>query len=260
MVLEQLVSVREAWRRPWLMFLVGGVVSVLCLSISSIVFPTFTGIATVFLVTFAMTPFMVRLAQHEEFEEERLATRHKLRIFQRYRHLILIYTAFFAGMVISLSILFTILPEDYAEKIFNDQLQQIKILRGRFTLPTFFQTIFFNNLGVLLLAFLFSLLFGAGAVFIISWNASVLAAAIGMMAKSLGGVAAIPVAVLVFLPHGSLELLAYFIGGIAGGIISAAIARRKSKFFGEIMLDSLTWLGIAVLLVFAGALIEAMLI
>ena len=39
--------------------------------------------------------------------------------------------------------------------------------------------IFINNMGVLFLCIIFSFLYGAGAIFILTWNASVIAAAIG---------------------------------------------------------------------------------
>ena len=97
---------------------------------------------------------------------------------------------------------------------------------------------------------IFSFLYGAGAIFILSWNASVLGTAIGNLIRnsisSLGGgissyFHAIPLAIGTYLIHGTFEFIAYFLGAIAGGIISAAVARHSydSPKFIEVILDSL---------------------
>lgn len=256
MVLERLVSVRTAVREPGWMFLIGGIVSVTCLAISFFIFETSVGLFTTFLVTFAMTPFMLNLVvRQEEIEEDKREIK-KLNILQRHKDILKVYAAFFAGMILSLSIVYLMLPEHTVEKLFEDQINEIKIIRGSFLFFNNFQKILVNNVGVLFLSFLFSFLFGAGAIFILAWNASVLSAAIGMAAKSIGGFKGLPLAVLMFFPHGSLEILAYFIGGIAGGLVSAAIVRRKSPRFWFIVKDSFQMMGISVLFLVLAALIE----
>jgi uncharacterized membrane protein SpoIIM required for sporulation len=44
--------------------------------------------------------------------------------------------------------------------------------------------IFINNVYVLIFSLVFSLVFGAGAIFILAWNASVIATAIGIFSQS----------------------------------------------------------------------------
>jgi uncharacterized membrane protein SpoIIM required for sporulation/energy-converting hydrogenase Eha subunit E len=256
MVLERLVSIRAAVRQPAWMFLIGGIVSVTCLAISFLIFETSIGLFTTFLITFAMTPFMLNLVIRQEEIEEDKKEIEKLNILQRHKDILKVYAAFFAGMILSLSIIYLILPEHIVEKLFQDQINEIKLIRGSFLFFNTFQKILMNNLSVLFLSFLFSFIFGAGAVFILAWNASVLSAAIGMAAKSIGGFKALPLAVLMFFPHGSLEILAYFIGGIAGGLVSAAIVRRRSPRFSFILKDSFQLIGISVLLLVLAALIE----
>jgi len=257
MVLEKIESVREAVRNPWQMFLIGGMISVVCLFISFIVFPQSVGLFTTFLITFALTPFMVDLIRHEEvMTEEEIAKRKNMNLFNRHRGILLVYIAMFAGMVLSLSIIFLMLPQNIVGKMFEDQINEINFIRGSIAFGGTFEKIFFNNIGVLFLAFLFSFLFGSGAIFILAWNASVLATAIGITAKSIGGIKGLPIAILTFFPHGSLEILAYFIGGVAGGIVSAAITRRKSKWFHVILVDSATLMITAIVLLFIAAMIE----
>ncbi|MFQ6120728.1 MAG: stage II sporulation protein M, partial [Methanosarcinales archaeon] len=127
---------------------------------------------------------------------------------------------------------------------------------GKFAFSDTFFKIVTNNIGVLILSFLFSFLFGAGAVFILAWNASILSAAIGMAAKSVGGLKGLPLAVMIFFPHGSLEILAYFIGGIAGGFVSVAITRRKSLGFWLVVKDSFKLMVVSILLLIIAGAIE----
>jgi len=159
-------------------------------------------------------------------------------------------------MILAMSLVYVMLPEPKVEKLFEDQINEINIIRGKFLFKDKFTEIVVNNISVLSLSFLFSFLFGSGALFILAWNASVLAAAIGIAAKSMGGAKAIPLAVLMFFPHGSLEILAYFIGGIAGGIASAAVVRRKSLKFWLVIRDAFKLMVVAVILLIIAGLIE----
>lgn len=257
MVLEKLISLRTAVRNPWAMMVVGGIVSLACLVIAFIVFRESVGMFTTFLITMAMTPFMVNLLRYEEATtEEEIAQRKNMNLLQRHGDMLQVYTAFFVGMILTMSLAYMFLPGDTVETIFKDQIEEIKLIRGEFLNMSIFERIIVNNISVLLISFLFSFLFGAGAIFILSWNASVLATAIGLAAKALGGVRGLPMAVLIFFPHGSLEILAYFIGAIAGGIVSAAVTRDRSRYFWPVIGDSTKFLFVAFLFLVAAAFIE----
>jgi len=255
MVLEKLVPLQVALKNPWWMFLIGGIVSVICLVISFTIFKESVGMLMTLLITIAMTPFMVNLARYEEAREEELIEK-KFTIFQRYSGTLKVYAAFFCGMILSLSVIYMIIPEDTTKTLFKNQLDEITAIRGKATVIDTFEKIVINNVGVLFLCFLFSFLFGAGAIFILAWNASVLSAAIGELAKTIGGVKALPLAVIMFFPHGSLEILAYFIGGIAGGVISAAITRKTTTKFWPVVSDSLKFIAISVVILLVAGILE----
>lgn len=258
MVLERLISLRTALKQPTWMFIIGGLVSIISLFVAYFIFQTSVGMFTSLLITIAMTPFMLNLIRYEEGVEEQQPDVTKMNFLQRHRMTLIVYTAFFGGMILSLSLIYMFLPETMVQKIFSDQIKQINTIRGKFLFGDTFAKIIENNFGVLLLAFLFSFLYGAGAVFILAWNASVLSTAIGMTAKSYSGPGAFPLAVLKFFPHGSLEILAYFIGGIAGGLVSTVLMRKHSGKFWFIVKDGLQLMIIAgVILVIAG-LIESL--
>jgi len=259
LVLERLISMKTALKKPYWMLLLGAIVSAICLFISFVVFQTSTGLMTSLLVTIAVTPLMLRLVRYEEKKEEEEAKfAAEGNILARHRDILTIYSAFFTGMIITLSLAYLILPSSTVEKVFNDQIKEINLIRGNVAFGDTLERILFNNLGVLFLSFVFSFLFGAGAIFILAWNASILAAAIGMAAKSIGGVKGLPLAVLAFFPHGSLEILAYFVGGVAGGLISAAITRKKSPRFNFILKDTAQLMLISVLVLGLAALVESL--
>jgi uncharacterized membrane protein SpoIIM required for sporulation len=119
-----------------------------------------------------------------------------------------------------------------------------------------FFMIFANNIYVLIFTLVFSLIFGAGAIFVLAWNASVIAAAVGIFAKS--NVMSLPLGVARYMIHGIPEIAAYFIAALAGGIISVAVIKHdtRSEKFWNILQDSLNLLILAVIVLFIAALIE----
>jgi len=116
--------------------------------------------------------------------------------------------------------------------------------------------IFANNIYVLIFTLVFSLIFGAGAIFILAWNASVISAAIGIFSKS--NLANLPIGLARYMIHGIPEIAAYFAGALAGGIVSVAIIKHdiKSEKFWIILQDSLNLVIISVVILFIAALIE----
>jgi len=257
MVLERLISLKTAVRQPAWMFVIGALVSTVCLGVAFFVFQSAIGLFTTMLITTAMMPFMVNLVRYEEAREEETKEIEKMNIFQRHRGILKVYVAFFGGMILSMSIIYILFPNALVEKIFNDQVSEINTIRGNVLFVDNFEKIILNNSGVLVLSFVFSFLFGAGAVFILAWNASVLAAAIGLAAKSIGGVKGLPLAILAYFPHGSLEILAYFIGAVAGGLVSTVIMRKKSPKFWFVINDSLQLMLAAGILLIIAAVVES---
>lgn len=262
MVLETIMSIRDAIKNPWHMVIFGAIISLVSLGVAYLVFPQYLGILTVFLITIISAPFMFNLLKYEEAREEIEVEKvsfvqriNPISAFSRQSETFVIYSAFFAGMVIALSLAFVVLPQNFVSELFNEQISQIgkiNLILGGATFGDTFGKIVQNNLVVMAVAFVFALLFGIGAIFILAWNASVLAAAIGIVTKSSG----VTDALVTFLPHGVFEIAAYFVAGIAGGIISVAISKRGSKDFGLVVGDMVVLMVLSVALVIVGAYIE----
>ena len=172
----------------------------------------------------------------------------------------------FLGFFFSFMLWAIILPENISSSLFSIQYQTINSLNSEITgnaiMSSYGVAIFLNNLKVLLFCIIFSFLYGAGAIFILAWNASVGGAFVGEFIKTRLLVYSSPHSVLLgltrYLPHGILEMAAYFVGALAGGIISVAIIRRdfSNKNFLRILFDSSELIIIAVVLLFISTVVE----
>ena len=135
-----------------------------------------------------------------------------------------------------------------------------------------FSKILFNNIKVLSFAVLFAFVYGAGAIFILTWNASVIGTAIGSFIRSnlsqYAGLLGfekfssyfnvVSIGLLRYILHGIPEILAYFYGGLAGGIISVAIIKKhyKDEKFSHILFDISELLIISISFLLVAAFIE----
>lgn len=261
MVLESLVSVKDALRNPWHMIGFGVIVSLVSILVSYTIFPDSVGLVTVSMITIISAPLMAGILRYEEWSEEKalsLSSRlDPIQLFIRHKEIFLVYSAFFFGIVLALSAAFIFLPASLSQQIFDYQVSEIgKIGQalGSFTAGGAFYQIFANNALVMSISFAFALLFGVGAIFILAWNASVLSAAIGIVTNSSG----VANAIATFLPHGVFEIAAYFMAAISGGIVSVAVSKRGTKAFGPIFLDSIFMILIAFILIAIGAFIESL--
>jgi uncharacterized membrane protein SpoIIM required for sporulation len=113
-----------------------------------------------------------------------------------------------------------------------------------------------NNAIVMVFTLLFSLIFGAGAIFVLAWNASVIAGAIGIFTKySLSG---IPVGLARYMIHGFPEIAAYFITALAGGMFGVSFLRNgfKDKKFLRVIENVVVLLFISIIILIGAAFIE----
>ena len=132
--------------------------------------------------------------------------------------------------------------------------------------------IFLNNVKVMIFCILFSFIYGSGALFIITWNASVIGVAAGnfirtqltQFAQIVGykKIAAyfyvISLSWLRYSIHGFPEVLAYVVAGVVGGIISVALMRHEfgTQKFERILLDTSDMILISVFILFVAAILE----
>ena len=266
---ESLINPQKA--KPIEVFIFALVLTPIAFFFSYMLFPDYASVLGCAFVTILFVPFFQHLFLDEEKKEE-WATKHRVRenVFHRHEHVLVYYSAFFLGVILVLSFLFFFLPDSYRGELFEKQISELKRISGLSTghvISPNASRIFINNTLVLLIAFISSLLFGTGAVFVLSWNASVIASFAGTWAQSLiskglpsslAFLYGVPNALLAIALHGIPEIMGYFFAGFAGGILSVGLLREKfgTPEFKKIVIDGLIFLLIGEYCIFIAAFIE----
>jgi len=286
MVLESLINPVHAERKPWVMLFYGFLFCTVGVGMSLWVFESYSSLVMVFLTVLACAPLMYRTIRMEEKKDIILGSESKA-LFEHWRALKFMMYLFF-GITIAYTLWYILLPiiipalspGSSADKLFIVQQEMIQRINptGQVTgnylvegLDTFAK-IFFNNLHVLLFCLIFSLLYGLGAIFILVWNASVIGVALGNFIRDKISLYAVSIGlvkvggylhvtswgIMRYAIHGIPEILAYFIGGLAGGILSMALVKHDyvSKKFEKVVLDSADLVIIAIVILIIAAGIE----
>jgi len=285
MVLESLMKAKLAEKRPWDVFYLGILYASVAIFLSLWIFRDQTSLVMVFLTVMAAVPFMYRIIVYEEKKDNKYKT--ESRLLKEHSKALIALMFLFLGMTVSFTAWYIFLPNNMVESVFNTQISTIKMINSKvlsvslnshaintsFADPsTVFTQIFNNNLKVLLFCIFFSFFFGAGAIFILTWNASVIATAIGTFIRnslsetaSLVGLPKVAayfhifsIGFLRYAIHGVPEILGYFIGALAGGIISVAVIKHDfgTQSFRRIIYDSLDLVLIAIFVLFIAAFLE----
>lgn len=269
MVLEDIINPVKAERQPAELLLVGAIYCCVALLLGWWVFREFgsaLSMITVFLTVMACIPLIHNTIKVEE--EKDLVAAGERSLLKEHGRAISAFLFLFLGIMVVFALAYLLLPESATNTLFSEQSKTITRINGRVTAETaqnfnFFIKILLNNFNVMWFCLLFSFLYGAGAIFILTWNASVIGAAIGNFIRShVSNTASYfymaPLGVLRYMVHGIPEIVAYLVAGLAGGIISVAIINHdfRSSKFDKVVLDAISLFLVAVALVFIAAAIE----
>jgi uncharacterized membrane protein SpoIIM required for sporulation len=270
MVLENLINPEKAESKPSLMVILGFFYTTLAMLLSYFIFKSYSSLFMIFLATIAAIPIIYRLIKMEEQKdvtdmEEKILLKEHYRALSSFMYLFLGATLAFALWYVVLPSNTTINGRTTSYAIDNATGNAVNSF-GVFT------RIFFNNIKVLLFCILFSFLYGAGSLFILIWNASIVGTAIGnfvrtniaTLATQIGGASlgsyfsVVSIGLFKYVIHGFPEILAYFIAALAGGIISIAIINHDfaTRKFEHILLDSADLLMLSIFVLFVAALLE----
>lgn len=276
-MIEMLVRPKKAERRPWEMFFVGLFYASIAFLLVSFIFSKDTilkdgaGLLLVIFTVIFCLPFMYYLIKLEEGKDIEISDSGTL--IKEHSKAVKALMWLFLGFVVAFSFWYLVLPES-AGANFNFQIKTfcainspnnyqscieshgVPIITGKVSGVEAVMGIFANNIYVLIFTIIFSLAFGAGAIFILVWNATVISSAIGIFAK--GSLVGLPLGLFRYMIHGIPEIAAYFVGALAGGIISVAVIRRdlRGDGMGKILQDSLIMIIIAIVILIVAALME----
>ena len=281
MVLESIIGPKKAEKKPFDLFFVGFLYASVAMFLSLWIFRDQTSLVMVFLTVMAALPLVYETMKYEERKDSSNSSEYKL--LKEHSKALSFLIFLFLGTVVSFSLWYILLPEKIVDSVFNTQISTIKNINANIfgidivtsqyiNSSNLFGQIFSNNLKVFLFSIFFSFFFGAGALFILIWNASVISTAIGNFfrvniseyastfgfIKFAGYFHIYSLGLLRYFIHGIPEILAYFVGGLAGGIISIAVTRHEvgTKEFTKVLIDSIDLIIIAVALLFVAGLLE----
>tara|TARA_Y100000310_G_scaffold78020_1_gene74645 strand:+ start:46112 stop:46969 length:858 start_codon:yes stop_codon:yes gene_type:complete len=274
MVLESLFNPFSVKKKPWEMYFAGLMFSGIGFFVSYLVFRDIAGILAVFLTAIAALPIFYTTIKNEE--ELDLKLEDEWSLLKEHTKVVIFFILFFLGVLTTFTATYLALPGDSVSDVFIFQENAIKDIQvsvsdsnritGGASGSLYFKGIFFNNIKVLFFCIIFSFLYGTGAIFVLTWNASVVAVAIGNLFKSKIAISAAAVglpsiagyfsvasfSVLRYMLHGILEMAAYMVAGLAGSIVSIALIKHNLKEH-KVLVDALDLLLISIgLLVVAG--------
>ncbi len=267
MVLEHLFP--ETWleQKARYGFLLGVGYSILGLVIAQVLFPADPALVAVAMTSLMLLPELYKIFSIEE-RQERSEKRFKLwKLISDNFDFMRVYLFILLGVFVVYAIGVIILPNLQVNSLFREQLA----MRGASGNAVFtsasadlFQSIFFNNLWVLIACFLISMLTGDGAVFLLVWNASVWGTIFGVTARNAAYYSHsspfyyLALILLIVLPHAMLEIFSYVLAAISGGIISKDVLLEKfeSKRFNQVFTYNFILFLIALVVLACGAGVE----
>ena len=278
-MLEMLINPRKAERKPWELFFIGLFYASVSLLLVNWIFssdPVLSKYSGILIVTFTVMFSMPFVYFTIKLEESKIAQdSDKVSLLKEHRHAIMVFMWLFLGFVIAYAFWYVVMPDTHG---FQAQIETYCLINqkanfdkcvGQYTgkavsastgLMTSdkerFFIIFSNNMSVLIFTLVFSLIFGAGVIFILAWNASVIAAAIGIFTKS--NLSYFPVGLSRYLIHGLPEIASYFTVALAGGIVSGAVIKHEigTEKFWEVLQDCLNLIILSVVILLLAAFIE----
>ncbi|MDD5182058.1 MAG: hypothetical protein PHC66_02700 [Candidatus Nanoarchaeia archaeon] len=263
MVLESIFDTKKLLERPFYLFGLVIVISLIGLLTSFLLFPDYFGVMSIAFIALLLFPLLHNIftgSAENHFKKSRidfvLIFKQHYPIFKTFAILMLaVFVVFLA-----LGIVFT--PEMSA-KLFKEQLGLVEDSVN--TVSGFnFHAIAQNNVRVVFITFGISLIYGAGVIIMISWNASVWGVIIGSSIRkgiSLTGSSAlayIAAQLAQIVPHMILESLAYLGAAISGGLLAICVVFQNihSKRFVYTITDSLFVLTLSIILILLSAIIE----
>jgi uncharacterized membrane protein SpoIIM required for sporulation len=275
MVLESLIGVKQAEKTPSTLFFLGFLYASISVFLSLWIFRSEASLIMVFLTVFAALPLIYGILKYEAYRDIKAKKTDSLTIL--HLNALKAFMYMFLGFVLAMAIWYVFLPSELVYDLFSAQISTIQginsnVATGQITSWNFLSLIIINNLKVLIFCVLFSFFFGTGAIFILTWNASVISAAIGTFVrtnfaryaeavgfiKMAGYFHIFSLGLLRYMTHGIFEILAYFVGGLAGGLISVAMLNHdfEGENFKKIIKDAIDLLILAVFIVLIAGLIE----
>ncbi len=264
MVLEEIIKTADVWERPIYGFFLGVFFSIVGIITARIIFGSNPDMMAIAFTTLLVVPQLNKLIKREEMGSFTHVSFSVRNLFTDHKDIFYIYTYLFFGML--LTFMFTSVWADIADlpRLFTAQLEVAGIAGDAIHIQAF-SSLLFNNIKVLVVCFILSLLYGVGSVLFLTWNASVWGVVFGYAIKMASLTQGQSVFITMFIvlgpviPHLIAEAMAYLSAAIVGGVVSKALIKEElfSDKFRIIARDGLFLFGFGIVMVIIGAFLEA---
>lgn len=258
MVLEQLLDRKLVVLHFPFVFILSMLYVFVAYAVQVLFFPG-QSIATVLLLTILLVPSLHHLIVIEE-RIERSGASH---FWKRHHTIIKCYFGAFLGILMGFLVLGFVNSETLGFQI--DELEQehlkpsvIESFAGQPYTPDFntVLALFSHNVKYLLIGFVLSIFYGAGAAFLVAYNASVFAAfVIEVFSRWASALQMVGLSLLHLLP----ESAGYILTAMAGATLSRAIIHEKlaGQEFRNVLKNCFLLLVLSIIFVFLAAFIES---
>jgi hypothetical protein len=261
MVLEQFLESDHIKKHIFFVFGLGIAYVIIGYIVSAYFFKDSVSVAMLFTTTLLLVPSIYTILGIEEGIESRDGVRH---FFHDHKDIFEIYISLFIGIFFAFLFLGTVsqasvfsYQTDFLQKRGDISSDIITKFKQSDYAPSLIdlEALVSNNLLVVIICFILSVFYGAGALFLIVLNASIFASFVNEISKAVGNMHSI---LSLFLIHLIPELSGFLIAAIAGGVVSRAIVNEKfgSDSFKNVMTDALILLLISAGLIIIGAALE----
>jgi len=274
-MLESMFNPRRLEKGPWKMLFIGFLYASLSLILvkwffaKDVVLAGYSGMIVITFCVMLILPFMYFIITEEESEDEEVFG--FFSVWGIHKDAIYSFLWLFLGFVMAFSFWYIVLQDS---NLFNAQIETFCRINSPGDIQACVQgydftkgtgaavkeirllSIIENNVYVMIFTLILSLIFGAGAIFVLAWNASVIATAISIFAQN--RISDIPSGVLRYMIHGFPEIAAYFIAALAGGIFGVGVLRNgiRDKRFLHVIENTAVLLFIALAILVIAAVIE----
>lgn len=280
MVLELITNSFKLRQKPYLIFFEAIILTIFAIFFSYLILPgKYMSISILTFLIIGAIPLFNKLYSYDSY-----ITNYSKPFFIRHKQMFVLLLLFFLGIVFAFIVSYFVLDSSISNNLFTAQFEELEkvsqvrsSITGNFSANDFFSDkykevfmiIFKNNFLVVFAAIILSFFYGAGGLFLIAWNASLLSVVIinyisslvyhtGINAALVGSKHGF-IAFLGFMPHGFFEVLAYFVASMAGAIFARDLFKDifSTPFKWHAIRDIVYLFLFSLLCILIGALVEA---
>lgn len=266
MVLEQIFRLKILQKNPFYAVFLGLIYSLVAAATSYFFFKDQISLSMLFLITLLCLPSLMNLISIQEERDGQSGLRNFL---DNHHDVFEIYFFLSIGIITGYLLVFLLFSAAGLDSgsTMSSQMSILSPLLDKNLIQAFevnrlshALNIFLANIGVAVLLFILSLFYGAGAIFLLVWNASVFSVFLFTTLKNLSSGVNNSLAIMgSFAIYVIPEFSGFLLAAIAGGIVSKAVINEElfSNDFQNVLRDAIALLLLSFILLFIAGFLES---